>query len=214
LDRKVYTQRQVGYILSTMNTDETIEAFRRNGGLLRTMQALDLGIHPRMLYRLRDEGILDCISRGVFRLSELPPLTNPDLVTVALRIPKAVVCLVSALAHHGVTTQIPHEVQIALPRGTKKPKLDYPPIQVHQFTGAALTDGVDVVEFDGIPVQIYSLAKSVADCFRFRSTLGTDVAVQALQEAVRSKGVPPAQLLKYARVCNVETVMRPYLEAV
>ena len=197
-----------------MNTDDTIEAFRSNGGLLRTMQALDLGIHPRTLYRLRDEGILDCISRGVFRLSELPPLTNPDLVTVALRIPKAVVCLVSALAHHGVTTQIPHEVQIAVPRGTKKPKLDYPPIQVHQFTGAALTDGVDAVEIDGISVQIYSLAKSVADCFRFRSTLGTDVAVEALQEAIRSKGVPPAQLLKYARVCNVETVMLPYLEAV
>ena len=173
-----------------MNTDETIEAFRRNGGRLRTMQALSFGVHTRILYRPRDEGILDCISRSVFRLSELPPLTNPDLVTVALRIPKAVLCLVSALAHHGVTTQIRHQVHIALPRGTKKPKLDPPTLQVHQFTGAALIDGVDVVEFDSIPIQIYSLAKRVADCFRFRSTLETDVAVDALQGAVRSKGAP------------------------
>ena len=177
-------------------------------------QALALGINRRTLYRLRDEGQLERVTRGVFRLSSLPPLSNPDLVTVVLRAPKAVVCLVSALAHHGVTTQIPHEVQVALPRGTKKPKLDYPPIQVHQFTGAALTEGVDVVEIDGIPVQIYSLAKSVADCFRFRSTVGTDVAVEALKEAVRNQGVSPAQLLKYARVCNVETVMLPYLEGV
>ncbi len=177
-------------------------------------QALALGINRRTLYRLRDEGQLERVTRGVFRLSSLPPLSNPDLVTVVLRAPKAVVCLVSALAHHGVTTQIPHEVQVALPRGTKKPKLDYPPIQVHQFTGAALTEGVDVIEIDGIPVQIYSLAKSVADCFRFRSTVGTDVAVEALKEAVRNQGSPPAQLLKYARVCNVETVMLPYLEGV
>ena len=204
----------MGYFLSTMGTDDTIETFRKNGGLLRTTQALGLGVHPRTLYRLRDEGILECISRGVFRLSEFPPLTNPDLVTVALRIPKAVVCLVSALAHHGVTTQIPHEVQIALPRGTKKPKLDYPPIQVHQFTGSALTEGVDVVEIDSVPVRIFNLAKSVADSFRFRSTIGTDVAVAALKDAVRSKGVSPALLLKYARACNVESVMLPYIEGV
>jgi len=177
-------------------------------------QALALGINRRTLYRLRDEGQIERVTRGVFRLSSLPLLSNPDLVTVVLRVPKAVVCLVSALAHHGVTTQIPHEVQIALPRGTKKPKLDYPPIQVHQFTGAALTEGIDIVDIDGIPVRIYNLPKSVADCFRFRSTLGTDVAVEALKEAVHRKGIPPAQLLKYARVCNVETVMLPYLEGV
>lgn len=196
-----------------MKTDEAKEIFESNGGLLRTTQALELGIHRRTLYRLRDEGELECISRGVYRLSSLAPLTNPDLVTVALRVPRAVVCLVSALAHHGVTSEIPHEVHIALPRGTKKPKLAYPPIQVHQFTADALTEGIEDVEIDGVSVRIYNLAKSVADCFRFRNTLGTEVAVEALKEAVRGEGLTPAELLKYARICRVESVMLPYLES-
>lgn len=177
-------------------------------------QALALGINRRTLYGLRDDGVINCVTRGVFRLSSLPPLSNPDLVTVALRVPKAVVCLVSALSHHGATTQIPLNVHIALPRGTKKPQLDYPPIQVHQLTGAALTMGVDVVDIDGVAVRIYNLAKTVVDCFRFRNSLGTEVAIEALKEAVQRRGISLAELLKYARACKVESVMVPYLEAV
>jgi predicted transcriptional regulator of viral defense system len=135
-------------------------------------------------------------------------------VTVALRVPKAVICLVSALSHHSATTQIPRDVHIALPRGTKKPQLDYPPIQVLQLTGDALTMGVDVVEIDGVPVRIYNLAKTVVDCFRFRNSIGTDVAIEALKEAVQRRGISPAELLKYARACKLESIMIPYLEAV
>ena len=153
------------------------------------------------------------LSRGVYRLASAPDLSNPDLVTVALRVPRAVVCLISALAYHDATSEIPHEVQIALPRGTKSPKIHHPPIRVFRFSGAALTDGVEVVELDGVDVQMYSLPKTVVDCFRFRNKLGLDVAVEALSEAVRRKGVRPAGILKYARRCRIEKVILPYLEA-
>jgi predicted transcriptional regulator of viral defense system len=191
-----------------------VEAFRANGGILRTKQALELGIHPRTLYRLRDDGILETVSRGVYRLVDLPDLTHPDLVTVAVRVPRAVICLVSALAFHDATTEVPHEVQIALPRGTKTPQLDHPPLRVFRFSGPALTEGVETVRLDGVDVRIYVLAKTVVDAFRFRNKLGVDVAVEALSLAVNRHGVKPAELLRYARACRVESVMLPYLEAI
>jgi predicted transcriptional regulator of viral defense system len=113
-----------------------------------------------------------------------------------------------------VTTEIPHEVQIALPRGTKTPQVDYPPIRVFRFSGDALTIGVESVLLDDVSVQIYNLPKTVVDCFRFRNKLGIDVSVSALNEAVHRKGVTPAELMKVARKCLMENVMRPYLEAI
>ena len=182
--------------------------------MLRTGQALKLGIHPRTLYRLRDEGVVVPVSRGVYRLASLANLTNPDLVTVALRIPRAIVCLVSALSYHDATTEVPHSVHIALPRRTKTPRLDFPPIRVFRFSGAALSDGVEIVPVDGVDVRIYNLPKTVVDCFRFRNKLGLDVAVDALNQAIKRKGVPPAEILRYARRCRVESVIMPYVEAI
>jgi predicted transcriptional regulator of viral defense system len=189
------------------------EVFRQRGGILRTGDALALGIHPRTLYRMRDEGVVDQISRGVFRLSSLPGLAHPDLVAAALRVPRGVVCLVSALAHHEATSEIPHEVQIALPRKTKAPKVDYPPLRVFWFSDAALSEGVETAVLDGVGVRIFDLPKTVVDCFRFRNKLGLDVAVEALGQAIKRKGVQPAEVLRYARLCRVERVMLPYLEA-
>ena len=195
-------------------TKHALEAFRLNGGILRTRDALELGIHPRTLYRMRDEGAVEQISRGVFRLASLPALSHPDLVAVALRVPRAVVCLVSALAYHDATSEVPHEVQIALPRRTKPPKMDYPPLRVFSFSGPALSEGVETALLDGVAVRIFNLPKTVVDCFRFRNKLGLDVAVEALNQAIKRKGVQPAEVLRYARVCRVERVMLPYLEAI
>jgi predicted transcriptional regulator of viral defense system len=125
-----------------------------------------------------------------------------------------VICLVSALSHYDATTEVPHEVQVALPRGTKAPQLDHPPLRVFHFSGPALTEGVAVVDLDGVDVRIYDLAKTVVDCFRFRNKLGVDVAVEALNLSVKRRGVRPADILRYARLCRVETVMLPYLEAI
>lgn len=190
-----------------------LELFERHAGTLRTTQALALGIHPRTLYRLRDTGLLDRVSRGVYRLASLGPLSSPDLATVALRLPRAVVCLISALDYHGLTSEIPREVQIALPRGTKTPTIEHPPIRVFRFSGEALTAGVMEVELDGVTVRIYDPSKSVVDCFRFRNKLGLDVAIEALSNWRRRRIAKPAELLRYARLCRVERVMLPYLEA-
>ncbi|MBW2421365.1 MAG: type IV toxin-antitoxin system AbiEi family antitoxin domain-containing protein [Deltaproteobacteria bacterium] len=200
--------------MSRDSDDRAIEAFREHAGLMQTKDALDLGIHPRTLYRLRDEGIVVQVSRGIYRLASLPPLSQPDIAAVALRVPRAVICLTSALAYHDVTSEIPHEVQIALPRRTKTPRLDFPPIRVFWFSGPALSEGIDVVEIDGVDVRVYDLPKTVVDCFRFRNKIGRDVAVAALNEAIKRKGVRPAELLRYARLCRIESVLLPYLEAI
>ncbi len=186
--------------------------FESKGGILRTKDALALGVHARTLYALRDEGTLEQISRGIHRLADLPPLTQPDLVTVALRVPAATICLISALDYHEITTQIPHEVHVALPKGTTTPRLDHPPLRVFRFSGPALTIGVESVDLDGIPVRIYGLAKTVVDCFRLRNRIGLDVALEALRLGME-KGLRPADLLVIARKCGIARVMTPYLEA-
>lgn len=182
-------------------------------GIIRTTQALKAGIHPRTLYALRDRGELEQVSRGVFRLIELSPISNPDLVTVALRIPKAVVCLVSALAFHELTTQIPHEVSVALEKGAQSPRIDYPPVTVHRFSKNAFAAGIETHEIDGVTVRVYSPEKTLADCFKFRNKLGMEVVLEALKLYRSQRQFKSEELLKYACVCRVEKVMTPYLEA-
>lgn len=188
-------------------------AFRRHRGVLRTSHALQLGIHPRILYRLRDAGRLVAVTRGVYRLADLPEPSHPDLLVVARRVRQAVICLISALSFHGLTTQIPHEVHIALPRRTRYPRLDHPPLRVFLMTGAAYSEGIETHSIEGVPIRIYGPEKTVVDYFKFRNKIGIDVAVEALRLARERKRVTPRALLQYARLCRVERVMRPYLEA-
>ena len=200
--------------MNAETTRRAIDSFRERGGVLRTRDAFAAGIHPRTLYRLRDDGVIEQVSRGVYRLAEMPPLAYPDLVTVALRVPRAVICLISALAYHDATSEVPHEVHIALPRRTKPPRLDHPPLRVFWFSGAAMSEGIETVEVDGVEARVYDLPKTVVDCFRFRNKLGLDVAIDALNRAVHDNKVRPAELLRYARLCRIESVILPYLEAI
>jgi predicted transcriptional regulator of viral defense system len=192
---------------------QAIDTFRSRGGILHTGEALAAGIHPRTLYQMRDSGVLERLTRGIYRLSSGADLAHPDLVTVALRIPRAVICLVSALSYHDATNEVPHEVHVALPPRTKAPRLDHPPVRVFWFSGDALSMGVETVTLDGVEVRVYDLPKTVVDCFRFRSKLGLDVAVDALRQATQRKGVSPAEILRYARRCHIGTVILPYIEA-
>jgi len=187
--------------------------FREHGGMMSTGQAISSGIHPRKLYAMRDTGILQGVSRGLYRLAEMPPLSDPDLVTVALKVPKGIICLISALAFHEVTTQVPHEVHLALPKGEKAPRLGHPPLRIYRFLAEAYTEGVQTHIIDGVPVRIYSVEKTLADCFKLRNKIGQDVAIEALRLSWRSKSLDLNQLMHYARICRVENVMRPYLEA-
>ena len=188
--------------------------FENHGGILRTAQALKAGIHPKTLYAMRDSGVLEMISRGVFRLSDSPPLSNPDLVTVAARVPSGVICLISALSFHEITTQIPHDVHVALPRGAEEPRLDYPPIKTYRFTGEAFTAGVDAYDLDGVSISIYSPEKTLADCFKFRNKVGLDTVVEAVRFYRERRSIKVDDLMRYAKICRVNRVMRPYLEAI
>jgi len=191
----------------------TLALFQSNGGVLRTGQALALGIHPRTLYALRDEGKLEKMARGLYRLADLVPLTEPDLVTVALRVPRAIICAISALAFHGLTNQIPHVVDLAIRPGDSTPRIEHPPIRVFRFGGRARELGVETYDIDDVAVRIYSLSKSVVDAFRLRNRIGKDVAIEALRAYHRHDAFDVNELLAYARICRVASVMRPYLEA-
>jgi predicted transcriptional regulator of viral defense system len=187
--------------------------FRDRGGVLRTGEALDGGIHPRTLYEMQQSGILEQLTRGLYRLSDLPPLGNPDLVSVSLKIPSGVICLVSALAYHEITTQVPHEVYVALERGAEAPKLAHPLIRIFWFSGQAFSDGIQTYKIDGVPVRIYSPEKTIADCFKYRNKIGLDTAIEALKLYRQKKRFRSEELMQFARVCRVEKVIRPYLEA-
>lgn len=186
---------------------------RARGGAFRTSEALARGVHPRDLYRLRDDGALERVSRGVYRFAGRPALAYPDLVTVALRVPRAVVCLVSALHLHGLTGEIPREVSIALPAGTKAPALAWPPLRVYRFSGELFELGVERRVLDGVPVRVYGAARSVIDAFRFRRRLGLEVALEALRAGLARRAFTPAELLALARRCRAAGVIRPYLES-
>jgi predicted transcriptional regulator of viral defense system len=189
------------------------EIFRKHGGQLRMSEAIEHGITRYMLYSLRDKGVIEQVSRGIYRLVELPPISNPDLVTVSLRFPNAVICLVSALAYNDITTQIPHDVSVAVPRDSRMPSLDYPPIQAHRFSNEAYKSGIEEYLIDGVYVKVYSPEKTLADCFKFRNKIGMDVVLEALKLYKTRKKFDLGKLLKYAKICRVEKVMRPYLEA-
>ena len=190
------------------------ELFRSKGGMMRMSEAVSAGISRRTLYSMRDAGTLEVLSRGVYRLASLPDLESPDLVTVAARIPKGVVCLISALAYHELTTQIPHAVDVAIAYGSEKPRLEYPPVNIYWFKGRAFSEGIESHEIDGQTVRVYSAEKSVADAFKYRNKIGLDVAIEALKTWRQRPGATFETLLAQARNCRMDRVMQPYLEAI
>lgn len=189
-----------------------VKLFRQRGGSLRMAEALRLGISRKTLYAMRDAGVIEPISRGLYYLASLGPLGNPDLVTVAKRIPHGVLCLISALSFHELTTQVPHTVDVALERGSKKPRLDYPPTRFFWFSGPAFHDGIEIHKSDGVRIRIYDPEKTLVDCFRYRNQLGMDVVLEALRLWRERRRKKLDVLLKYARMRHIERVLRPYLE--
>ena len=190
------------------------EIFKKYNGQLRMSEAIKSGISRYMLYKLRDKGIIEQISRGIYRLVELPPISNPDLVTVSLRFPNSVICLISALSYHGITTQIPHSVSVAVPRPSRLPLLDYPPVQSHRFSNNSFNAGIENHLIDNVSVKIYNTEKTIADCFKFRNRIGMDVILEALKLYKARKIFDLNKLIKYAKVCRVKNVMLPYLETI
>ena len=187
--------------------------FQTHNGILRASTAIDLGIPKHILYKMTEDGELIREARGIYRLSETEPLGNPDLVQISLRVPRAVICLISALYFHELTTQIPHQIHFALPRDVKTPKIDYPPIHAYHFSTASYQAGITEKSVDGVKTKIYDREKTIADSFKFRAKIGIDIALEALKDYMREANPNISLLMKYAEINRVKNIMRPYLEA-
>ena len=193
---------------------QRILSLARQKGLLRASD-LDAIEAPRVvLTRLIEGGLLERVSRGLYRLPSHPGSEHEGLATIATKAPQAVFCLLTALQFHELTTQLPRQVWIAMPRGSHVPRVDYPPIKMVQMTGAVYTAGIEEHLRDGVTLRVYSAAKTVADCFKHRNKIGLDVALEALKDARAERMASADDLWRYAKVCRVANVMRPYLEAI
>ena len=187
----------------------------RSRSLLRTRDVAKLGIHTGTLTRMARAGELEKVGPGRYRLPAKPRASeHHDLVMATSAVPRSVVCLVSALRFHGIGTQLPHQVWIAVPRGTRVPRLTTPPLRVVNIAPAVFDLGIEEHRIEGQIVRVYSVARTVADCFRFRNTVGLDVALEALSEAWRSKRLNLDELNRIAKRLRVQRVMQPYLETV
>lgn len=198
---------------TTSARDRARTAFRRNGGILRMADAIGFGIHRSTLYAMRDRGEVEVLARGLYRLADATPLGSPDLVTVAAKVPHAVLYLISALAYHHLTTQIPHEVWIAIPRNDEPPRLDYPPIRAVRLSQGPYAAGIETHRLDGRPVKLYSREKTLADCFKHRNDLGLDTVLEAVRMYKIQGQVNVDAILHFAAVCRAVRVARPYLES-
>ncbi len=192
--------------------ERTLRLARRARGVTPSDLA-EYGIHRQILTRLVAEGLIERVVRGVYGLPEQPVTENHGLALAAAAVPQGVICLLSALQYHGIGTQLPSEVWMALDRRAWRPRLAYPPLRIVRFTGKALSAGVETHRIEGRPVKVYGPAKTVADCFKYRYKLGIDVALEALREGWRARRFTMDELDHYAAICRVQRVMRPYLES-
>ncbi|MBI1309676.1 transcriptional regulator [bacterium] len=186
----------------------------REAGILRPRDLDAYQIPREYLIRLRDRGLLERTGRGLYVLAEAEPTENQTLAEACKRVPNGIVCLLSALQFHGLTTQAPFEVWMAIGEKDRRPSVDYPPLRVVRFSGDALTFGIQETTIQNVPARVYSPAKTVADCFKYRNKIGLDVAIEALRDTWRQKRATMDELLEAAKVCRMARIMRSYLESI
>ena len=186
----------------------------RRRGVITTRETASAGIHSQQLTRLVADGVLERVARGQYQLAERPVTEHHGLAVVARAVPRGVICLLSALGVHGIGTQLPAEVWVAIEGRARQPVLAHPPLRVVRFSGRAFTHGVEIRRLEGESIRVYGVAKTLADLFKYRNKVGLDVALEALREAWRARKFTMEQLDRAARICRVEHVMRPYVEAV
>lgn len=200
-----------------MNQSDHILELARHRRVLRAADVREHGWSPQLLIRLHQSGKLQRIARGLYGLPDAEFTEHQTLIEVCQRVPKGVLCLLSALQFHEIGTQLPHDVWIALPEGTQTPALSYPTLRIARLRGTAYSDGIETVTVTvtehGAPIRVYSAAKTVTDCFKFRNKIGLDVALEALKDAWRSRKVTMAELSHFAKIKRVERVMQPYLSS-
>lgn len=193
--------------------DRTLRLLTRKG-VLRPKDLAEHGLPRVTLTRLVEQGLVERVGRGLYVLAGAEPSEHRSLAEAAVRVPHGVVCLLSALAFHGLTTQVPHQVWMAIPSDARRPRARQPPLRVVRMAADAYRYGVKKHRIEGVTVRVYTVPKTVADCFKFRGRIGQDIAVEALRDALSSRAATRDAIWRAAGVCRVRVVMRPYLEAI
>jgi predicted transcriptional regulator of viral defense system len=193
---------------------QQVLALARETSVLRSRDVEAHGIHREYLRRLEQQGLLIRSGRGIYTLPETDFTEHHSLVEASQRVPHGIVCLLSALRFHEITTQAPFEVWLAIHGKAHLPREPLLPLHIVYMSGNAFESGIETHQLEGIPVQIYNLPKTVADCFKYRNKIGLDVALEALRESWRDRRCTMDELWHYAKICRVSNVMRPYLESV
>ena len=197
---------------TTKLIERTMQYVRQNG-IVRPRDIEIIGIPREYLLRLHRQGKLNRTGRGIYTLPDAAVTERHSYAEVAKRVPEAVLCLLSALAFHEITTQSPASVWIALGKGARKPAILSPSLRVVRLTEPSLSAGVEKHPVEGVTVSVYSAAKTVADCFKFRNKIGLDIAIEALKDCLRQKKSTVSEIYRYAKICRVSNVIRPYMEA-
>ena len=198
---------------ASISQREIAQALLTARGIARLVELRDAGVTAATMSRMERNGEVLRLARGLYQLSDAPLDTNHSLAEAAKRIPKGVVCLVSALAFHGLTDQLPKQVWLAIGQKNWAPKPDSTPIRIVRFTERLLNESVETHVIEGVPVKVFGIVKTIADCFRYRNKIGLSVAIEGLQEALRQRKAAPGEIARQAEYRGVTTVIRPYLEA-
>jgi len=193
--------------------EQAVIDLARKLGTIRINDLLERGIHPEFVRRLVSKNVFVRSARGLYSLAESEITEHHSFAIIGKRIPKGVVCLTSALRFHNIGTQLPRKIWLALEKGSAQPRLSYPPLSIVRFSGPAFSEGIEEHKIEGVTVKIYSPAKSVADCFKFRNRIGLEAALEAARESLNERKATSDQIYHYAKICRVWNVMKPYLEA-
>jgi predicted transcriptional regulator of viral defense system len=194
--------------------DERVLEHMRRAGVLRPRELDALGVPRVYLQRLCRRGTVERIARGLYVLPDADVTEHHSLAAACKRVPHGVVCLLSALRYHGLTTQLPSEVWMAIGESARRPRMQQPRLRIVRFSGPALVEGVQTINIENVSVKVYGAAKTVADCFKYRNKIGRDLAIEALRDCRRQHKATSDELWHFAQICRVANVMRPYLEAV
>jgi len=194
--------------------DEKIyKVFKTHNGFARTKDILAAGIHTRNLKRAREKGQIIQVKRGLYRLAEIPLISNQGFVDLARAVPGGVICLLSALSYYELTTFNPSVITMAICRGSRKPKINYPPVEFYHFSKKQFEAGINKIKIKGHKIRIYNPEKTICDCFRYRNKLGLDIAKEGLSEYLKRKDRNLEKLLEYAAICRINPLLQTWLNA-
>jgi len=193
--------------------EKIYKVFKAHEGFARTKDILMTGIHHREIKRVRDEGQIIRVKRGLYRLAEIPLISNQGFIDLARAVPGGVICLLSALSYYELTTFSSTIISMAICRGSRRPKIDYPPAEFYHFSKKQFEAGISEIKIKSHKIRIYNPEKTICDCFRYRNKLGLDIAKEGLSEYLKRKDRNLERLLKYAEVCRIKSLLQTWLNA-